>query len=47
MVDGRAFTWDEIGQMVMTLEGCLLHARVEDAIEVVGGPLLEDLELEP
>jgi hypothetical protein len=37
IVDGRTFTWDQIGRM-MTFEGCTLNAIVEDTIEVVGGP---------
>ena len=41
VVDGKAFSWDEVGRMLMTFEGFTLHARVEDSIEVVGGPLLE------
>jgi hypothetical protein len=42
VVDGKAFSWDEVGRMLMTLEGFTLHARVEDSIEVVGGPLLQE-----
>jgi hypothetical protein len=41
IVDGRTFTWDQIGRMMMTFEGCTLNAIVEDTIEVVGGPLAE------
>ncbi len=41
VIDGRAFSWDEVGQMLMSFEGFTLQARVEDSIEVVGGPLLE------
>jgi hypothetical protein len=40
--DGRPFSWDEVGRMLMTFEGSTLHARVEDSIEIVGGPLLEE-----
>ena len=40
VVDGRPFSWDEVGRMLMTFEGFTLHARVEDSIEIVGGPLL-------
>jgi len=40
VVDGRAYSWDEVGRMLMTFEGFTLYARVEDSIEVVGGPLL-------
>jgi hypothetical protein len=39
IVDGRTFTWDQIGRMLMTFEGFTLNALVEDTIEVVGGPL--------
>ena len=39
IVDGRTFTWDQIGHMMMTFEGFTLNAIVEDTIEVVGGPL--------
>ena len=41
IVDGRAFTWDQIGRMLMTFEGFTLNAIVEDTIEVVGGPLAD------
>lgn len=41
IVDGRTFTWDQIGRMMMTFEGFTLNAVVEDTIEVVGGPLAD------
>ncbi len=41
IVDGRTFTWDQVGRMLMTFEGCTLNAVVEDIIEVVGGPLAD------
>jgi hypothetical protein len=41
IVDGRPFTWDQIGRMLMTFEGFTLNAIVEDTIEVVGGPLAD------
>jgi hypothetical protein len=41
IVDGRTFTWDQIGRLLMTFEGFTLNAIVEDAIEVVGGPLAD------
>jgi len=41
IVDGRSFTWDQIGRMLMTFEGFSLNATIEDNIEVVGGPLAE------
>ena len=37
IVDGRTFTWDQIGRMLMTFEGFTLNATVADTIEVVGG----------
>jgi hypothetical protein len=40
-VDGRTFTWDQIGRMLMTFEGFTLNAIVQDTIEVVGGPLAD------
>ncbi len=39
VIDGKALSWDEVGRMLMRYEGFTLHARVEDSIEVVGGPL--------
>lgn len=39
VVDGKAVSWDQFGRMLMTHEGFTLRARVEDSIEVVGGPL--------
>lgn len=41
IVDGRTFTWDQIGRMLMTFEGFTLNAIVADTIEVVGGPLAD------
>ena len=41
IVDGRTFTWDQIGRMLMTFEGFTLKAIVEDTIELVGGPLAD------
>jgi hypothetical protein len=41
IVDGRTFTWDQIGRMLMTFEGFTLNAIVEDTIELVGGPLAD------
>ncbi len=41
IVDGQTFTWDQIGRMMVTFEGCTLNAIVEDTIEVVGGPLAD------
>jgi hypothetical protein len=33
VIDGRPFTWEEVGRMLMTFEGFTLHARIEDTIE--------------
>ena len=41
IVDGRSFTWNQVGRMMMTFEGFTLNAIVEDTIEVVGGPLAD------
>ncbi len=35
IVDGKAFTWEQVGRMLMTFEGFTLDARIEDNIEVV------------
>jgi hypothetical protein len=42
VVDGKVLTWHEVGRMLMTFEGFTLDARVEDSIEIVGGPLADD-----
>jgi hypothetical protein len=44
MIDGRPFTWDQVGRMLMSFEGFTLRAFVSDRIEVVGGPLLDKEE---
>lgn len=44
VIDGRPFTWDEVGQMLMSFGGFTLRAFVGDSIEVVGGPLMEEDE---
>jgi hypothetical protein len=41
IVDGRTFSWDQIGRMMMTFEGFTLNVSVEDTIGVVGGPLAD------
>ena len=41
VVDGRTFTWEQVGRMLMTFEGFTLNAIVQDTIEVVGGPLTD------
>jgi hypothetical protein len=45
VVDGRTFTWDEVGRLLMSFEGFTLRAVVEDTIEVVGGPLMDEKDL--
>jgi hypothetical protein len=44
VIDGKPFTWDQVGRMLMSFEGFTLRAFVSDSIEVVGGPLLEKEE---
>ncbi len=41
-IDGREFSWAQLGHMLMTFEGFELELRVRDSIEVVGGPLLDE-----
>lgn len=41
VIDGRPFTWDEVGRMLASYEGFLVDIRLEDATFVVGGPLLD------
>ncbi len=36
VIDGKAFTWEQVGHMLMTFEGFTLEARITDTIEVVG-----------
>jgi hypothetical protein len=42
IVDGKALRWEDVGRLLMSYEGFTLHARVEDSIEVVGGPPLDE-----
>jgi len=44
VIDGRPFTWDQVGRMLMSFEGFTLRAFVGDSIEVIGGPLPEKQE---
>ena len=37
-IDGKPFTWEQVGRMLMTFEGFTLDARVKDTIDLVGGP---------
>ena len=39
VIDGKPFTWEQVGRMLMRLEGFTLDARVEDAIQLVGDPI--------
>jgi hypothetical protein len=32
VTDGRPFTWEEVGRMLMTFEGFTLDARIEDTM---------------
>ena len=41
IVDGRTFTWDQIGRLLMMFEGFTLNATVENTMQVVGGPLAD------
>lgn len=36
VIDGKAFSWKEVGRMLMTFEGFTLEARIKDTIELVG-----------
>ena len=36
VIDGKAFTWEQVGHMLMTFEGFRFEARVKDTIEIVG-----------
>jgi len=36
VIDGKPFTWEQVGRMLMTFEGFTLDARVEDTILSVG-----------
>ena len=38
VIDGKAFTWEQVGHMLMTFEGFTLEARIKDTIEVAGEP---------
>ena len=35
VVDGKAFTWEQVGRMLMTFEGFTLDAAIDDSIELV------------
>lgn len=36
VIDGKPFTWNQVGHMLMTFEGFTLEARIKDTIEVLG-----------
>ncbi len=38
IIDGKPFTWEQVGHMLMTFEGFTLEARIKDTIEVMGEP---------
>ena len=38
VIDGKAFTWEQVGHMLMTFEGFTLEARIKDTIELPGEP---------
>jgi hypothetical protein len=44
VIDGKEFSWGEVGRMLMSFEGFNVEMTVHDSIEVVGGPLLEEDE---
>ncbi len=44
VIDGREFSWREVGRMLMSFEGFNVEMTIRDSIEVVGGPLLEEDE---
>ena len=39
VIDGKPFTWEQVGRMLMTFEGFTLDARIEDTVQVVGDPI--------
>ena len=36
VIDGKAFTWEQVGHLLMTFEGFTLEARIRDTIELIG-----------
>jgi len=36
VIDGKPFTWAQVGHMLMTFEGFTLEAQIKDTIEVLG-----------
>ncbi len=43
VIDGKPFTWEQVGHMLMTFEGFTLEAWVNDPIEVLGDRGLNSL----
>jgi hypothetical protein len=43
VIDGKPFTWEQVGHMLMTFEGFTLEARIRDTIDVVGDSRQEGL----
>ncbi len=40
VIDGKPFTWEQVGRMLMTFEGFTLDARVKDTIDdAIGDPI--------
>lgn len=35
VIDGKPFSWDQVGRMLMAFEGFTIDARIEDSIEVI------------
>lgn len=46
VVDGKPLKWPDVGRLLMEREGWTVVMRIEDGIEVVGGPLFEGIEPE-
>lgn len=45
VIDGKAFSWEQVGRLLMTFEGFTLEVRIRDTIEIVGEvPLLQNGE---
>ena len=36
VIDGKPFTWEQVGHMLMTFEGFTFEARIKDTIEMLG-----------
>lgn len=42
VVDGKTFTWDQVGKMLMAYEGFVVEMQIRDHIEIVDDRLLGD-----